>query len=66
MWVIVNNYEKNLDRVKDANIELSLNYDLTIKEMAKVLEYRDLETAGHSARVVELCTQLASLLRFNE
>jgi len=66
VWVIVNNYEKNLDRVKDANIELSLNYDLTIQAIAKVLEYRDLETAGHSARVVELCTQLASLLGFNE
>lgn len=66
VWVIVSNYENNLDRVKDANIELSLNYDLTIKAMAKVLEYRDLETAGHSARVIELCAQLASLLGFNE
>ncbi len=59
VWVIVNNYEKNLDRVKDANLELSSNYDLTIKAMAKVLEYRDLETAGHSSRVVALCKQLA-------
>jgi len=66
VWVIVNNYENNLDRVKDANIELSLNYDLTIKAMAKVLEYRDLETAGHSSRVVKLCTQLAIILGCNE
>ena len=48
VWVIVNNYEKNFERVKDANIELSLNYDLTIKAMAKVLEYRDLETVTES------------------
>lgn len=64
--VIVNNYEKNLDRVKDANIELSLNYESTIKAMAKVLEYRDLETAGHSSRVVELCTRLAIILGCDE
>ena len=66
VWVIVNNYEKNLERVKESNSELSLNYDLTIKAMAKVLEYRDLETAGHSTRAVKLCTQLAYLLGFDE
>jgi len=66
VWVIVNNYEKNLERVKESNAELSLNYDLTIKAMAKVLEYRDLETAGHSTRAVKLCTQLAYLLGFDE
>ena len=65
VWVIVNNYEENLNRVKDANIELSLNYDLTIRAMAKALEYRDLETAGHSTRVVELSTQVASSLGFS-
>lgn len=66
VWVIVNNYEKNLDQVKEIHIELSVNYDLTIKAMAKALEYRDLETAGHSTRVTELSTQLADLLGFNE
>jgi putative nucleotidyltransferase with HDIG domain len=62
----VNNYEKNLDRVKDSNVEISLNYDLTIQAMARALEYRDLETAGHSVRVVELSTQLAYVLGFPE
>ena len=66
VWVIVNNYENNLERVKDSNIELSLNYDLTIEAMANVLEFRDLETAGHSSRVVDLSEQLARLLGIPE
>jgi len=59
IWVIMNNLEKNLDRVKLTNAELYKNYNLTLEAWAKVLEYRDRETAGHSARVTELSTRLA-------
>jgi putative nucleotidyltransferase with HDIG domain len=59
VWFIINNVEKNLERVKIANAELYKNYNLTLEAWAKVLEYRDRETAGHSARVTELSTKLA-------
>lgn len=62
IFVIMNNLEKNLERVKSANAELYKNYNLTIEAWAKVLEYRDGETAGHSARVTELSIRLAKAL----
>jgi putative nucleotidyltransferase with HDIG domain len=62
MWVVVGNMEKNLERVKESEAELRTNYDLTLGAWAKVLEYRDKETEGHSRRLVELSTRLAQAL----
>ncbi len=62
IWVVVGNLEKNLERVKESEAELRKNYDLTLSAWAKVLEYRDKETEGHSRRLVELSTQLAQVL----
>ena len=59
IWVVVGNMEKNLERVKESEAELRANYDLTLGAWAKVLEYRDKETEGHSRRLVELSTRLA-------
>ena len=59
VWFIINNVEKNLERVKSTNAELYKNYNLTLEAWARVLEYRDRETAGHSVRVTELSTRLA-------
>jgi len=59
VWVIVNNMEKNLVRVRESEIELIRNYDMTLEAWAKVLEYRDRETQDHSRRLVELSTKLA-------
>lgn len=59
IWVVVGNMEKNLERVKESEAELRTNYDLTLGAWAKVLEYRDKETEGHSRRLVELSTRLA-------
>lgn len=59
VWVIVDNMEKNLDRVKASELELIRNYDMTLEAWAKVLEYRDRETQDHSRRLVELSTKLA-------
>jgi len=47
------------ERVLHANQELSEAYDSTIESWAKVLELRDLETHGHSKRVVELSLALS-------
>jgi putative nucleotidyltransferase with HDIG domain len=65
IWVVVGNTEKNLERVKESEAELRANYDLTLEAWAKVLEYRDRETEGHSRRLVELSTRLAKALGFS-
>lgn len=62
IWVIVDNIEKNLKRAKDSEAELRQNYDLTLEAWARVLEYRDRETEGHSRRLVKLSVQLGSAL----
>ena len=62
IWVVVGNIEKNLERVRESEAELRKNYDLTLEAWAKILEYRDRETEGHSRRVVELSTRLAQAI----
>jgi putative nucleotidyltransferase with HDIG domain len=64
--VIVDNIEKNLDRARKSEAELRMNYDLTLEAWAKVMEYRDRETEGHSRRLGELCTRLARELGESE
>jgi len=64
--VVVGNLDNNLERVKKSESELRNNYDLTLDAWAKVLEYRDQETEGHSRRLVELSTQLARALNCSE
>jgi putative nucleotidyltransferase with HDIG domain len=65
IWVVVGNMEKHLERVQESEAELRKNYDLTLGAWAKVLEYRDKETEGHSRRLVELSAQLARALGLN-
>lgn len=62
IWVVVGNMEKHLERVKESEAELRHTYDLTLEAWAKVLEYRDRETEGHSRRLVELSARLAQAL----
>ena len=64
--VVAGNLDNNLERVKKSESELRNNYDLTLDAWAKVLEYRDQETEGHSRRLVELSTQLARALNCSE
>lgn len=66
IWVIVDNIDKNLQRARESEAELRKNYDLTLEAWAKVMEYRDRETEGHSRRLVELSTRLAQALGCNE
>ena len=65
IWVVVGMVEWHLERVKESEAELRKNYDLTLEAWAKVLEYRDRETEGHSRRLVELSTRLAKALRLS-
>ena len=64
--VVAGNLDNNLERVKKSEGELRKNYDLTLAAWAKVLEYRDKETEGHSRRLVELSTRLAQALGMSE
>ncbi len=48
---------ENLTR---SNLELRMAYDATIEGWARTLEYRDMETEGHSRRVVDLTIKLAN------
>jgi putative nucleotidyltransferase with HDIG domain len=64
--VVAGNLESNFERVKKSEGELRKNYDLTLAAWAKVLEYRDKETEGHSRRLVELSTLLARALNRSE
>jgi putative nucleotidyltransferase with HDIG domain len=66
IWVIVENIEKNLMRAKSSEAALRMNYDLTLEAWAKVMEYRDRETEGHSRRLVELTTGLAHAMGIDE
>ncbi len=66
IWVIIGNIELGLELVKRSMSELSANYDLTLAAWAKVLEYRDRETEGHSRRLVELSTRLAQALDLSQ
>ena len=66
IWVIVRNLEKHLERARQSEAELRRNYDLTLEAWAKVLEYRDRETEGHSRRLAELITHLAQALGMGE
>lgn len=52
--------------LEQANLELRLAYDATLEALAKALEYRDLETKGHSQRVTELTLKLARKLGMPE
>jgi putative nucleotidyltransferase with HDIG domain len=62
VWVIMDNAEKNLRRIKDDDADLRVSYELTLESLAKALEFRDRETENHSRRVVELSVKLAQEL----
>jgi putative nucleotidyltransferase with HDIG domain len=48
-----------LDSLQSTNVDLTLAYDATIEGWAQALELKDMETEGHSRRVVELTMELA-------
>ncbi|PWH16682.1 MAG: hypothetical protein DDG59_09050 [Anaerolineae bacterium] len=48
--------------LQNTNLQLLQAYDATIEGWAKALEFRDMETEGHSRRVVEMTLRLARRL----
>jgi len=60
--VIMDNAEKNLQRIKADDADLRVSYELTLESVAKALEFRDPETENHSRRVVDLSVALAKEL----
>ncbi len=49
-----------------SNIELTIAYDATIEGWARALELRDMETEGHSRRVVDMTLELARKMGIEE
>jgi putative nucleotidyltransferase with HDIG domain len=66
VWVILHNTERNIANIREAEDELRRTYHLTLEGLAKVLEYRDSETEGHSRRVVGLSVLLAREMGCNK
>jgi HD-GYP domain-containing protein (c-di-GMP phosphodiesterase class II) len=48
-----------LDDLQSTNVDLTLAYDATIEGWAHALELKDMETEGHSRRVVEMTMDIA-------
>jgi HD-GYP domain-containing protein (c-di-GMP phosphodiesterase class II) len=59
LWVIIDNNRQNLLQIQNKEEILQISNELTLESLAKVLEYRDLETKNHSSRVVEMSVKLA-------
>jgi PAS domain S-box-containing protein len=55
-----------LSEVQKSNIELNLAYNSTLEGLAKALDLRDHQTAGHSERVAEITLRLAKKMNISE
>jgi PAS domain S-box-containing protein len=55
-----------IDKLRKSNLEIIQAYDRTIEGWARALELRDMETKGHSWRVMEFTMQLARLMEVSE
>jgi PAS domain S-box-containing protein len=53
------------NRLEHTNVELIQAYDATIEGWARALELRDMETEGHSRRVVDFTIHLARFMEFS-
>ncbi len=49
-----------------SNMEVSLAYEKTLEGWGRALEFRDMETKGHSKRVVDLTLRIASMMGIGE
>lgn len=53
---------KTLEAERKLSLELQQTYDETLESLARALELRDIETAGHSHRVCETTKKLAGMI----
>ena len=51
--------------LKQSNLELGIAYETTLEGWAKALELKDIETEGHSRRVMELTIKIAHQMGIN-
>jgi putative two-component system response regulator len=58
--------EQALERLEDASHELAASRDETIQRLARALEYRDTNTAGHVERMASFAGMLAGRLGLDE
>ena len=54
-----------IDGLQRAHLDLQIAYDATIEGLVRALEYRDMETEGHSQRVTDLTLKLAKSMGIN-
>jgi len=66
VWVILDNMENNFNQLRESELELRRSYELTIQGLSKALDVRDVDTGGHSHRVVEMTVTLARSLGLGE
>lgn len=59
-WVSLHNLGRNIERAHRSEMKVREAYEQTLEAWAKALEYRDRKTEGHSRRVAELSTRLAT------
>ncbi len=65
-WLTIGRLEENVQRARRSESDLHETYERTLEGWSKALEHRDLETHGHTRRVVDLCLRLAREWDFNE
>ena len=58
-WIIIDVVERNLQRARESENDARRSYDQTLEAWARILEYRDRETQGHTERVTWMAEQLA-------
>ncbi len=58
-WVTIGHLEDNVRRARKSESSLHEAYERTLEGWSKALEHRDLETHGHTRRVVNLCLLMA-------
>jgi HD-GYP domain-containing protein (c-di-GMP phosphodiesterase class II) len=66
VYVILDHLQNNYRRIQESETELRRSYDLTIQGLSKAIGMRDVDTGGHSTRVVEMTEQLARALGYPE
>ena len=66
VWVIQDNMDGNLLQLKESDRELRESYALTIQGLSRALDVRDVDTGGHSHRVVDLTVKLAQAMGISE
>jgi putative nucleotidyltransferase with HDIG domain len=66
IYVVLDNADRHLAEIRRSERELRQAYDMTLEGWARVVEYRDESTEGHSRRVAEMSEKLARAIGLDE